>query len=250
MANITNITPPRVPMVDPGTGMITREWYRFLLNLFTSAGSGKSSLTVEDLAVAPLISDLAVAPLISDLTVIGDLGTEPDKGLQSRPENEIFPAHDIGQLQSQIQDLALSPRYEPLVVTTNKFFAYQSTNQTLTAAAYTKITFPNVSFNINGGYSVAANAFYAPVAGYYQFTAGVFFSGAVADTKAIAVWVNNTNRIVLQYYDNLQQAVISGTTPPIYLLPGDYVDVRCYTGLGDTTLATADTTFFGGYRII
>lgn len=35
MPNITNITPPRVPLTDIKTGNITREWYRFLLNLFT-----------------------------------------------------------------------------------------------------------------------------------------------------------------------------------------------------------------------
>ena len=40
-------------MVDPATGMITREWYRFLLNLFVLTGSGQSTLTVEDLAVGP-----------------------------------------------------------------------------------------------------------------------------------------------------------------------------------------------------
>ena len=34
MPNITNITPPRVPLTDPRTGLIAREWYLFLLSLF------------------------------------------------------------------------------------------------------------------------------------------------------------------------------------------------------------------------
>ena len=38
--NTTNITPPRVPFFDPVSGLISREWYRFLLNLFTVTGSG------------------------------------------------------------------------------------------------------------------------------------------------------------------------------------------------------------------
>ena len=29
----SNITAPRVPLVDPETGLISREWFRFLLNL-------------------------------------------------------------------------------------------------------------------------------------------------------------------------------------------------------------------------
>lgn len=34
MPNITNITPPRVPLTDARTGMITREWYLFFLSVF------------------------------------------------------------------------------------------------------------------------------------------------------------------------------------------------------------------------
>lgn len=48
MPNITNITPPRVPFLDKN-GLISREWYRFLLNLFVLTGSGSSSVTIPDL---------------------------------------------------------------------------------------------------------------------------------------------------------------------------------------------------------
>jgi len=34
MLNTTNITPPRVEFLDKRTGLISREWYRFLLNLY------------------------------------------------------------------------------------------------------------------------------------------------------------------------------------------------------------------------
>lgn len=53
MLNVTNITPPRVPLVDERTGLISREWYRFFLNLFTLTGSGASAATLEDLQLAP-----------------------------------------------------------------------------------------------------------------------------------------------------------------------------------------------------
>lgn len=53
MLNVSNITPPRVPLTDPKTGIISREWYRFFLNLFTLTGSGTSSSTLEDLQVGP-----------------------------------------------------------------------------------------------------------------------------------------------------------------------------------------------------
>lgn len=53
MPNITSIPAPRVPFVDDRTGLISREWYRFMLNLFTLTGSGASDLTITDLAIAP-----------------------------------------------------------------------------------------------------------------------------------------------------------------------------------------------------
>lgn len=53
MPNITSIPAPRVPFVDDRTGLISREWYRFMLNLFTLTGSGTSDLTITDLAIAP-----------------------------------------------------------------------------------------------------------------------------------------------------------------------------------------------------
>ena len=50
-ANITNIPAPRVPFIDERTGLMAREWYRFLLNLFVITGSGSSDMTLSDLAV-------------------------------------------------------------------------------------------------------------------------------------------------------------------------------------------------------
>lgn len=53
MPDITSIPAPRVPFIDERTGLISREWYRFMLNLFTLTGSGTSDVTITDLAVAP-----------------------------------------------------------------------------------------------------------------------------------------------------------------------------------------------------
>lgn len=53
MSNITNIPAPRVPFIDQNTGLISREWYRFLLNLFTLTGNGESDVSITDLLVQP-----------------------------------------------------------------------------------------------------------------------------------------------------------------------------------------------------
>ena len=53
MLNVTNITPPRVPLTDARTGLISREWYRFFLNLFDLTGNGTSDFSLTDLQIGP-----------------------------------------------------------------------------------------------------------------------------------------------------------------------------------------------------
>jgi len=53
MLNVTQIPALRVPFIDPNTGLISREWYRFLLNLFTLTGSGNNQTTLDDIQVGP-----------------------------------------------------------------------------------------------------------------------------------------------------------------------------------------------------
>jgi hypothetical protein len=38
--NITQITAPRVELIDPRSGLMSREWYRFFYNLYTVTGGG------------------------------------------------------------------------------------------------------------------------------------------------------------------------------------------------------------------
>lgn len=54
MLNVTNIPAPRVPFTDPTTGLITREWYRYLFNLFLLTGGGSSDTTIQDLQLGPI----------------------------------------------------------------------------------------------------------------------------------------------------------------------------------------------------
>jgi hypothetical protein len=82
--NITDITPPRVAFLDPRTGKIAREWYRFFLNLFVLTGSGTSDLTILDLAVAPGGADTAaqLASMESD-ALINSMMAQYDQAMAS-----------------------------------------------------------------------------------------------------------------------------------------------------------------------
>jgi len=51
--NITNITPPRVPLTDQRTGLVSREWYRFFLNMFQLVGQGQNQISLLDVQYGP-----------------------------------------------------------------------------------------------------------------------------------------------------------------------------------------------------
>lgn len=92
--NSTNITPPRVPLTDERTGLISREWYRFFLNLFTLTGSGQNYTSLTDLQVGP--PPVQLDELISNI---------PDEG-------GIMPSQDgmlaqIAEIWKQIDGLAV-----------------------------------------------------------------------------------------------------------------------------------------------
>jgi hypothetical protein len=53
MPNITQIPAPRVPIIDEKTGLMSREWYRFFVNIFSLTGNGSNTVSLEDVQVGP-----------------------------------------------------------------------------------------------------------------------------------------------------------------------------------------------------
>jgi hypothetical protein len=51
--NITNLPSSRVEFIDPRTGLMSREWYRFFLNLFNLTGGGNNQTSLDDLQLSP-----------------------------------------------------------------------------------------------------------------------------------------------------------------------------------------------------
>jgi hypothetical protein len=89
------ITPPRVPLVDPNTGLISRAWYLFLLSLNNVANA-----VVDDPAVGPSTESL----IASYDAVIQTLTQE----VQTQPTQE-SALDQIAELQKQIDALSLIP---------------------------------------------------------------------------------------------------------------------------------------------
>ena len=93
--NTTNIPAPRVPFIDERTGLISREWFRFLNNQFQLTGGGTTAISLADLELAPY----------------SDAATEAE----------------LAVTQSRVQALELAPRApEPTPVSFGSFFSDQT----------------------------------------------------------------------------------------------------------------------------
>ena len=54
--NITQIPAPRVPFLDERTGLVSREWFRFLNNQYQLTGGGTTATSLADLEITPSLA--------------------------------------------------------------------------------------------------------------------------------------------------------------------------------------------------
>ena len=95
--NITKIPSSRVGVLDPRTGLMTRDWYRFFFNLFTLTGGGNNPVTLDQLQIGPPDDNTS-----SFLTIQQDLD-----GLNMAPANyPQLPRHRFGSFSDTTDQLA------------------------------------------------------------------------------------------------------------------------------------------------
>jgi hypothetical protein len=133
--NITNITPPRVPLTDPRTGLISREWYLFLLSLFNQ--TGQSTVSLEDIQKGPPAEAvdanaiLSAAQLSSGI-LPSDLG--PILTSLQALEASQQAMFDPTNLQASLQALEVAPMYTPQLPRLRYGSFYDTTDQTAALA--------------------------------------------------------------------------------------------------------------------
>ena len=109
--NITQIPAPRVPFIDERTGLISREWFRFLNNQYQLTGGGTTATSLADLEITP--------------------------SLAANVEDE------VAVLRTQIDDLHKGPpRFEPGLINYGSFFSTQTQAAAVINTA-TAITYNN-----------------------------------------------------------------------------------------------------------
>lgn len=140
--NITKIPASRVGVLDPRTGLMTRDWYRFFFNLFTLTGSGNNPISLDELQLGP--------PTDSDVS-----------------------PH---QIQQELDGLNLAPANYPQLPRHRYGSFYDTTDQTAAAAntAYA-MTFNTTDFSLGVTLGTPTSRVYTDTANVYniQFSAQI-----------------------------------------------------------------------------
>lgn len=257
--NLTNITPPRVPFIDARNGLISREWYRFFLNLFFLTGSGQSVATLEDLqhtpdastALASLQSTVDTnqqAALTQRLVTMDEWAelTRQINGLQQTPaleqwtelakqvaalQQQTASVDQLAELAKQVEALAVSPSHTPHYRNRAYGSFYDTTTQTAAAI--------NTAYGITFDTTELSNAVYvgSPTSRIYVDKIGVYdiqFSAQLDNTSGgshlIYLWLRK-NGTDVPY--SASQVRLKGTDGELVaawnfvqqLNAGDYVEL-------------------------
>ena len=217
MPNITNITAPRVPFLDERTGLISREWYRFLLNLFTLTGSGSNSTTLLDLQLGPVITPSDFISVIPET-------------LSSAPLDSPLISQ-IAELQKQVEALAVVPPVTPQLKRARYGSFYDTTTQTGTTINTAKaITFNTTDLSKGVYLGTPTSRIYVDTPGIYNFDTSFQLDKTSGGTGQFHLWfrLNGVN-----VPDSASQIRIQGNDAEIFsslnyffdLKSGDYVEL-------------------------
>lgn len=193
--NPTQLTPPRVAFLDPRSGAISREWYRFFLSLLTATQSTQAETELSPDVNALMASyDATFADAIQGLANAPDSGAaEVDAKVDALAQAAgVTPAaaseSEIADIQTQLQALALSPPPKEYISPRYGSF-YDTTDQTAavinTAYAMTFDT-TDISYGVTRG---------SPTSRIYVDRSNIYniqFSAQVINTSgggAHRVWI-------------------------------------------------------------
>jgi hypothetical protein len=258
MPNITSIPAPRVPFVDDRTGLISREWYRFMLNLFTLTGSGTSDLTITDLAIAPnpvdpstvlgsAIEQSQLASITAQYSQFLDIVGVAPTAQQTVPPDDLTPRAELGTIAAQNAEKVNITGGTVAGVTFGGFPAgtvaapslYWTTD---TATGFYRIGANNIGYSYNGTKLLDLSATLLGVTGGVSVTTQ--FTSSVATGTPPLVVASTTN------VANLNASSLGGAT---FAAPGPIgggtPDTGTFTSIttpGGATFHTTNTALTNG----
>jgi len=185
-ATPTPITPPRVPLVDPRTGLIDRAWYLFFLSLNNIAsavvdnsdiGTNTDSLLASyDAALRSVNQELQTLPPVVTLPAPDVLGDS--SALESQ----------IAEMQKQIQGLQLAP--PPREFKRSRYGSfYDTTTQTATVInTATAITFNTTDLSNGVFIGTPTSRIIVDTEGIYNFDTSFQLDKTAGGTAIFDFW--------------------------------------------------------------
>ena len=195
-ATPTPITPPRVPLIDERTGLISRQWYLFFLSLFQTAKNNDSpnlGPQAQDNSgeLAWLYQD---AQLASIMARYDECCQTVEQQLRTLPV--AASVDQVAQMSADIQALALAPAVTPQVPQRRYGSFYDTTTQSAAAinTAYA-ITFNTTDLSMGVTIGSPTSRIYVDRAGVYniQFSAQLDNTSGGNHTANIWLRVNGTD---------------------------------------------------------
>jgi hypothetical protein len=208
--NITNITPPRVQLADPNTGLVSREWFRFFQSLFQLTGSGQNDFTLQDLQIGPDADATSLAAV----------------------------------LQTEIQNLSVSPPYTPQLPRRRYGSFYDTTTQTAAVinTAYA-MTFNTTRTSEGITLGTPTSRVYADTLATYNIQFSVQVNTTVATDQLLWVWLRKNGTDVTASTSQIRTKVLdfAAVVTKNFLLemnPGDYFELMWATDSTGVQLQT------------
>jgi len=206
-ATPTPITPPRVPLIDPRTGLIDRAWYLFFLSLNNIA-----TAVIDDSGLTFSSESLIASYDAALLSVNQDLQTQPSTSavesqvaeIQKQVEAlQVQPVVDISSITAAIASLASVPVTvtADFTVGTSAWYINNKSGSTCTVTLPTASTWPGryLTFkNMQAQTLVSASSNVAPID---STTAGTAILLAVVGNWATMV-SDGTNWVIMQQAAN------------------------------------------------
>lgn len=125
-------------------------------------------------------------------------------------------------------------------------FAATGTNQVISGSVSTALILTTEAFDDLNEYSTSTGKFTATNAGTYVFSATVHGVTTTVGRRTVMIFVNGSERYRLQENAQIRgDCALGGTSAPLALNAGDYVQVYYLTSVADTI----DGFNFGGWRI-
>jgi hypothetical protein len=232
------ITPPRVPLVDPNTGLISRAWYLFFLSLNNVANdvvndpvvgpSAESLIASYDAMLQTLTQEVQTQPTQeSALDQIAELQKQID-GLKKQIE---CPCTELtAELQKQIEGLQMTP--PPRQFERSRYGSfYDTTTQTATTINTAKaVTFNNTDLT-NGVYlGTPTSRVYVDTPGIYNFDTSFQLDKTAGGVGLFYLWFRLNG---VDVPDSASQIRVQGNNAEIFaslnyffdLNAGDYVEI-------------------------